>query len=74
MFYSYVDGVLWECKLCGTIVPTKCKLRPGTVRVEVKLKKQDIESWSDFSHKDGNKVLIICIYVYTYVHTYILVL
>ena len=74
MFYSYVDGVLWECKLCGTVVPTQCKLRPGTVRVEVKLKKQDIETWSDFSHKDGNKVRTHHIHPCTYVHTYILVL
>ena len=50
------DGLLWECKLCGTIVPKECKLKPGAVRVEVKLKKQGLEAWSDFCDKNNSQV------------------
>ena len=50
------DGIFWECKVCGTMIPQQCKLKPGAVRVEVKLRKQGIETWTDFCGKDDSKV------------------
>ena len=37
-------------------MPNKCKLRAGSVRVEVRLKKQDLGQWSDYCGKNDSKV------------------
>ena len=43
-----VGELFWESHLAGRIVPEKCKVKPGRVRVEIKLKKAEPETWNDY--------------------------
>ena len=43
-----VGELYWETELAGRIVPSQCKVKPGKVRVELKLKKAELEPWTDY--------------------------
>ena len=48
-FFLLAAGDLYcETCLAGRIVPAKCKIKPGKVRVELKLKKAEPEPWTDY--------------------------
>ena len=82
--YLLTDGLLWECKLCGKIVPKQSKLKAGSVRLEVKLRKRDPGTWSDYCGRKDSKVRTVignnhinveaCVfihYIYAYVCNYV---
>lgn len=70
-----IGELFWESHLAGRIVPEKCKVVPGRVRVELKLKKAEPETWNDFEvrtecfphfmklpRSDPAQTIIMCLY------------
>lgn len=44
-YFYCTGGLFWECTLEDKVIPKLCKLKAGSVRVEVKLRKQNPTTW-----------------------------
>lgn len=53
--HTPLGELYWESYLAGRIVPEECKVKPGRVRMELKLRKAGLETWTDYE-------VLVCIH------------